>query len=241
MKPFYVTDLITYTDVKIYSIMTQLQKSIIYTSFVIITALLSIFMITLLDTAFAQQQQFTTYTSEKFGIQFQYPVDWTIKEKTSRFDEGGGDITVRSPNLLTMFGIEYKDALSLFRTLDIKDAAKTMISILEASLFGFDVRIIEEPHLVTIDNKTAATAVIAAEERYYNPPFKFLDQQWIVIIGSNAYLISYLDSPTNDFDSPSHTMIRNHFIKSIKFLGDDSAAATTTTAQTIKISSSHFN
>ena len=220
--------------------MTQLQKSIICTSFVIIAALLSIFMFTLLDTAFAQQQQFTTYKSEKYGIQFQYPVDWTIKEKTYRSDEGGGDITVRSPNLLTMFGIEYKDALSLFRTLDIKEAAKIMISILEASLFGFDVPIIEEPHLVTIDNKTAATAVIAAEERYYNPPFKFLDQQWIVIIGSNAYLISYLDSPTNDFDSPSHTMIRNHFIKSIKFLGDDSAAPATT-AQTIKISSSHIN
>ena len=219
--------------------MTQLQKSIIFTSFVI--AALSIFLVTLWlvtlwDTAFAQQQQFTTYTSEKYGIQFQYPIGWTIKEKTSRFDEGG-DITVRSPNLLTMFGIEYKDALSLFRTLDIKDAAKTMVSILEESLFGFDVRIIEEPRLVTIDNKTAATAVIAAEERYYDPPFKFLDQQWIVIIGNNAYLISYLDSPIDDFNSPSHAMIRDYFIKSIKFLGDSSATA----AKTIKISSSHFN
>jgi hypothetical protein len=61
-----------------------------------------------------------------------------------------------------------------------------------------------------------------------------------VIIGSNAYLISYLDSPIDDFDSPSHTMIRDHFIKSIKFLGDDSAAPVTT-AKTIKISSSHFD
>ena len=99
-----------------------------------------------------------------------------IKEKTSRFEEGVGDITVRSPNLLTIFNIEYKDVLSLFKILDIKDAAKTMISILEASLFGFDVRIIEESHLVTINNKIAATAVIAAEVRYYNPPFKFVDQ-----------------------------------------------------------------
>jgi hypothetical protein len=38
-----------------------------------------------------------------------------------------------------------------------------MISILEASLFGFDGRIIEESHLVTFDNKIAATAVIAVE------------------------------------------------------------------------------
>ncbi len=60
-------------------------------------------------------------------------------------DECGDDITFRSPNLLTMFGIEYKDALSYFRTLDIKDAAKTMISILETSLFGFDGRIIGVP------------------------------------------------------------------------------------------------
>ena len=82
------------------------------------------------------------------------------------------------------------------------------------------VRIIEESHLVTIDNKIAATAVIAAEERYYNPPFKFVNQQWILIIGSNTYLISYLDSPIDDFDSLSHTMIRDHFIKSIKYLGD---------------------
>ena len=51
-----------------------------------------------------------------------------------------------------------------------------MISMLEASIFGFDVRIIEESHLVTINNKIAATAVIAAEVRYYNPPFKFVDQ-----------------------------------------------------------------
>lgn len=36
-----------------------------------------------------------------------------IKEKTSRFDEGGGDITARSPNLLTIFNIEDKVALSL--------------------------------------------------------------------------------------------------------------------------------
>jgi hypothetical protein len=60
-----------------------------------------------------------------------------------------------------------------------------------------------------------------------------------VIIGSNAYLISYLDSPIDDFDSPSHTIIRDHFIKSIKYLGDRST--TTATAKTIKISSSHFN
>ena len=68
-------------------------------------------------------------------------------------------------------------------------------------LDGFDGRIIGV-HLVTFDNKIAATAVIAAEERYYNPPFKFVNRQWIVIIDSNTYLISYLDSPIDVFDIP---------------------------------------
>ena len=138
-----------------------------------------------------------------------------------------------------MFGIEYKDALSLFRTLDLKEAAKIMISILEASLFGFDVQIIEEPISLLLITKQQQQRLLLQRKDIIILHSNF-NQQWIVIIGSNAYLISYLDSPTNDFDSPSHTMIRNHFIKSIKFLGDDSAAPATT-VQTIKISTSHIN
>ncbi|MGE5705100.1 MAG: hypothetical protein ACM3XP_00080, partial [Nitrososphaerales archaeon] len=31
--------------------------------------------------------EFSNYTSEKYGIQFEYPTDWKINEK-SRFDSG---------------------------------------------------------------------------------------------------------------------------------------------------------
>ena len=195
--------------------MIQLQKPIICSSF-FISALLSIFLSILGNTAFAQQQ-FATYKSERYDIQFEYPVNWTLKEKTSRVDDGG-EITVRSPNLRAMFGFDIVKTSDLFGTSDIEDASKTMIPLLESSLFRFDVQTIEEPHLSTIDNKTAATAIISALERYNDNPLKIKDQQWLVIIDNIAYLISYIDSPPTDFDSPSHTHIRDQFIKSIKFL-----------------------
>ena len=115
--------------------------------------------------------------------------------------------------------IDYKDAISLLGTSDIEDATKSLIPIMKGSLWGYELRTVEEPHLITIDNKSAGTVVLAAEEKYEDTPIKIANQLWVVIIGSKAYLITYLDNP-NEFDSPENTEIRNHFINSIKFFGD---------------------
>lgn len=118
-----------------------------------------------------------------------------------------------------MFDFDILDASSLFGTSDIEDVEETIIPILESSFFKFDVLTIKEPHIVTIDNKTATTAIINAVERYNNDnPLKIADQQWVVIIDNDAYLISLIDSSPDDFDSHSHMLIRDKFIKSIKFL-----------------------
>lgn len=221
--------------------MIQLKKPILICFSFLISAFFSIFLIVLCENnAVAQQQhqQFAMYNSERYGIQFEYPVEWTLKEKTSKFDDGG-DITVRSPDLRTMFGFDILDASSLFETSDIEDVAEAMIPILESSFFRFDVLTIEEPHIVTIDNKTATTAIINAVEKYNNDnPLEIADQQWVVIIDNDAYLISFIDSPPDDFNSLSHTLIRDQFINSIKFLEDSSVGAV---PQPIEISSSHFN
>ena len=55
-------------------------------------------------------------------------------------------------------------------------------------------------------------------ERYNKDnPLKLADQQWVVVIDNDAYLISLIDSPPDDFNSHSHTLIRDKFIKSINF------------------------
>jgi hypothetical protein len=75
------------------------------------------------------------FKRERYGLQFEYPVEWTLKEKTSRFDDGG-DIPVRSPNLRTMFGFDILDTSSLFGTSDIEDVAETIIPILKSSFLN---------------------------------------------------------------------------------------------------------
>lgn len=80
----------------------------------------SIFTLIFGTNAFAQT--FGTIKNEKYGIQFQVPIDWTVTEKQSRFDEGA-DITVRSPEPLGgVFTIPYDDAITLVGSENIQEA-----------------------------------------------------------------------------------------------------------------------
>ena len=53
-------------------------------------------------------------------------------------------------------------------------------------------------------------------------------QDWVVFVGNHGYLIGFW-SPTTYFDSPENTEIRDHFIKSINFIGADNATNTNVT------------
>ena len=110
--------------------------------------------------------------------------------------------------------IDYKDAITLLRTSDIKEATESLIFLNKKSMMGFDVRIIE-PHLITIDNQTAGTGVLLGNEKYEDNPIKITNQMWIIIINSKAYTIGFLGKT---FDSQENIEIRENFIKSIKFL-----------------------
>ena len=195
--------------------MNKVQKFVLIGFTIAITP---IFLFTLGNNVFAQQ--FENIKIEKYGIQFEAPLKWSVIEKTSRFEEGP-DIEVSSHNSIKIGINYYKDKLSLpgIYVSNIDDALKTIIPILKSPFSDFDVRIIEKPHLTTIGNEMAATGVIAAKERYEDTPLEFANQLWVVINDSQTYVISYLDTPSQ-FDSQEHTLIREHFINSIQFLGD---------------------
>ena len=202
--------------------MNRVQESFVLTGFTI--AITSIFLITIGNNAFGVE--YTNYTSEKYGIQFEYPLELTVIEKTSRFQETP-DIEVTSHNSIHI-GIISKDT-SQFGISDIDDAVKRIIPTQKMLFLDYDVRIIEEPHLTTIGNEMAATAVIAAKERFEDVPLEFANQLWIVINDSQTYGISYLDTPSQ-FDSQEHTLIREHFINSIQFIGDSATQNSSNTS-----------
>ena len=55
-------------------------------------------------------------------------------------------------------------------------------------------------------------------------------QLWIMFVGSRHYKINFI-STQDMFDSPENIEIRDHFIKSIKFLGGNNATQSNQTSR----------
>jgi hypothetical protein len=174
----------------------------------------SIFLIQCLHQSYAVQ--YSNYSSDKYQIQFQYPSDWKLEEKASRVDEGP-DIAVfnTTEGVIT---VQLMNDTSL-QALDLRAILNYIYHNPSGGVNSIETRPIEEPSFTTIDNQTAGTFVFMTKEKYgtfLNYP-KLAYQDWIVKTPNTLYEISYT-SPTELFDNPEITEIRNHFINSIKFL-----------------------
>jgi hypothetical protein len=191
-------------------IMNKTPKSIVLLGFTISITLL--FMITVENTSFAIE--YKNYTSEKYGIQFEYPSNWTVAEKASRFDTG--DITIKSGT--NHFYIYYfNDLETVSRWADVEKA--TPMWLRSEHNLREDIKMtIETPSYLTIDKKKAGTFLLALNLKQSG--LEAAQQFWLVSLGDRIYQIINMEL-TSNFDSPENTEIRNHFINSIKFLGDN--------------------
>jgi hypothetical protein len=162
--------------------------------------------------------QHSNYTNDKYQIQFQYPSDWLIEEKTNRFEEGS-DITISNNNIASgQIGISfYDDLLEAFGTSNLQSATIGLHQGL-ITAYTFDYRTIESPSFLNIDGQRSGTFLITFKLKYETVPITGAQQFWITMVGNNGYMINFMSSPET-FDSPENIEIRDHFIKSIKFLG----------------------
>jgi len=159
----------------------------------------------------------TNFSSGLYQIQFEYPSTWELNEKTSRFDEGSdisvsgfspsGIITIGYINSSEILGRDLQSELYRYFKVSIDDYKK-------------EYRVIEQPSFTTIGDQKAGTYLITQEDKYEDFPTKYAIQIWLVFVGDHGYLISF-SSSTNEFDNVDMTQIRNQFIKSIKFLGNN--------------------
>ena len=189
------------------------------------TAITSIILLTIGNNAFAVE--YTNYTSEKYKIQFEYPSDWTVTEKTSRFDSGV-DIKIEPSSVLKgYFTIIFGDD-DLVTDFGASNLEAAVYKFLEGQTRGsYDVKIIEKPSFITIDNQKTGTYLITLEEKYEKYPTKLASQHWLTFVGERGYLIGNT-ALTSNFDTPENTEIRDHIIKSIKFLDVDTSTTNTT-------------
>ena len=190
--------------------MNKVQQSIVLLGFTIFITLL--FMITLENTAFAIE--YKNYTSEKYGIHFEYPSNWTITEKTSRFETG--DITITSGT--NHFYIYYfNDSETVNRWADVEKA--TPMWLRSEHNLREDIKMtVETPSYLTIDEQKAGTFLLALNLK--EADVEAAQQFWLVSLGDRIYQIINMEL-TRNFDNPENIEIRNHFINSIKFLGDN--------------------
>ena len=159
--------------------------------------------------------QYSNHTSDKYQIQFQYPTDWQLEEKTSRFEEGS-DIAITSPTFDQLITIG-KMNTSEFGGMGLRE---TVYDYYKSSISNYDkeTRSIEVPSFSTIDNQESGTYLITTKDKFKENAIKWAQQYWLVKTSNGGYLMTYM-ATTDIFDSPDSTERRNNFIKSIKFLG----------------------
>jgi len=163
--------------------------------------------------------QYTNYLSEKYQIAFQYPSDWTIKEKSNKLEEGT-EIEV-SNKKIGNGKIEihfYDDLLEGFGSTDFEFAFSDFYKHRIMEDLNFEYKTIQPPSLLEIDgHKTGSFHIMFSQKDEINPISGEV-QYWITFVGENGYMIEFLSIPEN-FDTRDNTEMRDRFISSIDFLG----------------------
>jgi len=163
--------------------------------------------------------QYTNYLSEKYQIAFQYPSDWTIKEKSNKLEEGT-EIDV-SNKKIGNGKIEihfYDDLLEGFGSTDFEFAFSDFYKHRIMEDLNFEYKTIQPPSLLEIDGHKTGSFHIMFSQKDEIDPISGEVQYWITFVGENGYMIEFLSIPEN-FDTPDNTEMRDRFISSINFLG----------------------
>ncbi|MDP9305721.1 MAG: hypothetical protein M3O68_05190 [Thermoproteota archaeon] len=163
--------------------------------------------------------QYTDYLSEKYQIAFQYPSDWTIKEKSNKIAEGT-EIEVSDKKIGNgKIGIHfYNDLLEGFGSTDFDFALSNFYKHRITDDLKFEYKTIQPPSLLEIDSHKTGSFHIMFSQKDEIDPISGEVQYWITFVGENGYMIEFLSIPEN-FDTPDNTEMRDRFISSIDFLG----------------------
>ena len=163
--------------------------------------------------------QYTNYLSEKYQIAFQYPSDWTIKEKSDKLEEGA-EIEVSNKKIGDgKIGIHfYDDLLEGFGSTDFEFAFSDFYKHRITEDLKFEYKTIQPPSLLEIDGHKTGSFHIMFSQKDEIDPISGEVQYWITFVGENGYMIEFLSIPEN-FDTRDNTEMRDRFISSIDFLG----------------------
>jgi hypothetical protein len=186
----------------------------------IVVACFSLLAFTMIEQDQVYAVQYSNHTSEKYKIQFDYPSNWFLDERTDRFNDQEDKFS--SPDGFSSIGIVYTtDLMEAYGTKTLRSAISDWVESFQRNDFSNQYQTIEPPSYVEIDNEKSGTVVYSAKEKFnFQDPVRLGIQAWVTFIDGNWYTIVY-KAPTDKFDSPENIEIRERLIKSVRFLGDD--------------------
>ena len=162
--------------------------------------------------------EYTNYTNEEHGIQFQYPMDWKINEKASDLDSFP-DIEISSDsNSQEKIYLFHKDPIvDYFETSNIEVATYFSLKAYKTGMIDNYVNVTKQPSSLTIDGHKAVTFAINIKNKYEtSEPIMGL-QDWTVFVENHGYVLGFKGF-SDKFNSIENIDIRNHFISSIRFI-----------------------
>ena len=164
------------------------------------------------------------YTSERHGIQFEYPSDWSLIEKTSRF-ESGPDIQLYNLRASTNINLIVLDEPSMASG-DLQQLTNLGLELVTED-YSKEYKTIENPSIFITNGIEVGTFLITEQDKYEDYATKYAKQFWIIPKNDKLYTFAFV-SPTSNFDNPENIDIRDNFIKSIKLLDDSTYTITST-------------
>lgn len=197
----------------------RLQCGRQYYWYIIVTIILGLCTFSNLNFGESLLLDYTKYTSDKYQIEFNYPSDWTLTEKTDNPQQPRA-IMINGDNVgRGQIGISYSDNLMTgFGTTDLATSVVNEHKKLLSDIPDFG-RTILNPSFTTINGHLTGTFLLSfAEGQYETDPLKGVWQYWTTFNGGHGYTIVFVSTP-DSFLTPDYTEVRDQFINSIKFLG----------------------
>lgn len=170
--------------------------------------------------------EFNDYTSERYKISFRYPSHWNITEKTDMF-ANGTEIELTNNNLSSWHHIFIYYDNNMGRAFGSWNLDTAVLNSYEESLkdfMGNKYMSIESPKFMTIDEKRAGTYSYIYDD-FEGEPNPWVTKVWVVFVADHSYDISF-GGPANTFDTHENKIIRDEFIKSIKFIDGNNKTKT---------------
>ena len=162
--------------------------------------------------------EYTNYTSEEHGIQFQYPMDWKVNEQTSDLDSVPDiEISSDSNSQEKIYVFHKNPVLDYFETSNIEEATYFSLKAYKTGLIDNYVNVSEPPSSLNIDGHKALTFAITIQNKYEKSIPVFGLQDWTVFVENHGYVLGFKGF-SDKFDSIENIDIRNHFISSIRFI-----------------------